>query len=543
MINNPQIQEEPINSKIENYYNICETQQQTLVNVKDFGAIGNGENDDWNAINNAYNTIKNTGGILYFPTGIYAISKPIQINTETDSLLLHNITIKGVDSTVPYFNSYSENPTKLAMNSNIIPTTNFSGDCLIKIGNVNNSLIVNIALIGAKTNQEVRTIDGIIYSSNSLQTNNSIRYCCLFRLKNGINAYNSPIFKCEYTNVQYCKNVGIIVRGDSRIVECEVSFCGTQLSGIPNEMKSSSIFQSDGYYGGTGIKVIDGAGNTSIIGGLIDWNCKGIVLDAASGVILNAVRFHNNAEQHIWIRSRGNGLGTCGFNISGCRFLGGGFLNGSLNGKSAITITNDSNFQLPIYGNICSNVFRYGDWDACEDSDQKLTEPTETCGPLNSSIIINTNCNVDLTLSANDFINCSVNGALGITQTSHNNLTKIKLLSNNISRKGWISGNVQLFEKDCFTPSTNGIPNWIGDNGDKVFNANSNPYDFDEFIYNSSSHSWIGINQRNIQFNTTSNRPALSEYSYSGFKYYDTTINKIIIWNGSIWIDCNGNIV
>lgn len=47
------------------------------VNVKDFGAKGDGSTDDYQAIQNAINSFGSNGGELYFPTGDYNISYPL----------------------------------------------------------------------------------------------------------------------------------------------------------------------------------------------------------------------------------------------------------------------------------------------------------------------------------------------------------------------------------------------------------------------------------------------------------------------------------
>ena len=50
-----------------------------FVNVKDFGAKGDGINDDISAINSAIKSLPPGGGTVYFPSGIYMISSPIFI--------------------------------------------------------------------------------------------------------------------------------------------------------------------------------------------------------------------------------------------------------------------------------------------------------------------------------------------------------------------------------------------------------------------------------------------------------------------------------
>jgi len=56
--------------------------EQNILNVKWFGAIGNGSADDWSAIQKGINYIlsnDHSGRTLYFPSGVYKISKPLII--------------------------------------------------------------------------------------------------------------------------------------------------------------------------------------------------------------------------------------------------------------------------------------------------------------------------------------------------------------------------------------------------------------------------------------------------------------------------------
>lgn len=528
-----------LNDRLDYYKEIL---NQIWVNVKDYGAKGDGTTDDWDAINNAVNAIKDVGGTLFFPTGIYPISKPIHVNEDSNVPLLHNIVLRGVDSNIPYYNSYGENPDKLAMNSNIVPTSDFVGDALIIFGRCSNTLVEHIALIGAKLKTDPRTVKGILYNSNPGVSNNGIRYCTIYSCTTGIDGYNAPILKVEYTNVQYSKDVGIVVRGDSRIVECEIGSSGVQLSGAPDEGHTTGIFQPSGYYGGVGILIIDSAGNTNIIGGLIDWNCKGIVCDAGAGLIINGTRFHHNAEQHIYFRARGGGLGALGFNVNGCRFLGGGFIIGSLNGKCAIGITNDSTFTAPVYGNISGNVFRLGDWQATENSDAYIATPTDTTGPINNAIGIYTTCPVDLTITGNDMVNDALTlGSIGVTQSGTNGeLTKIKFYGNNTKKLGWTSGNVRIYTKDN-QARVNAKPIYNGEvDGETTDNINTSIYTWNNYIWSTAENMWRGVNQRNVKYDTTSNRPTLSSYTDKGYEYFDITIGKRIVWDGVVWRDYNG---
>ena len=48
------------------------------------------------------------------------------------------------------------------------------------------------------------------------------------------------------------------------------------------------------------------------------------------------------------------------------------------------------------------------------------------------------------------------------------------------------------------------------------------------------------LEQNGIKRSTTANRPNLHD-AISGYQYFDTTINKMIIWVGGKWYDFNGN--
>lgn len=48
-----------------------------IVTVKDFGAKGNGTTDDYQAIQDALDSLSSNGGTIFFPEGVYAISAPL----------------------------------------------------------------------------------------------------------------------------------------------------------------------------------------------------------------------------------------------------------------------------------------------------------------------------------------------------------------------------------------------------------------------------------------------------------------------------------
>jgi hypothetical protein len=78
---------------------------RALINVKDYGAIGDGAHDDTIAIRNAVGAIPSTGGAVGFPIGEYKVTDTITIST-TGSHLVGT----GKRSTMFYFNPSSAKP-------------------------------------------------------------------------------------------------------------------------------------------------------------------------------------------------------------------------------------------------------------------------------------------------------------------------------------------------------------------------------------------------------------------------------------------------
>lgn len=75
------------------------TANQTVVNIKDYGAVGDGVTDDLAAFQEAllYMRVTLKGGRLVIPQGVYKISKPLKLyGTATTGL--HDITIEGSGS-------------------------------------------------------------------------------------------------------------------------------------------------------------------------------------------------------------------------------------------------------------------------------------------------------------------------------------------------------------------------------------------------------------------------------------------------------------
>lgn len=115
-------------------------------NVKFVGAKGDGETNDWEALQNAINT--NPSNMIVFPAGDYMIDKPLTTNYEnTQIIFLDGATIHVTENVTCFdvfhngFKLYNAN-----LNGNgIKPADPYSG-CAVKLNGVSNCVIENCTL-------------------------------------------------------------------------------------------------------------------------------------------------------------------------------------------------------------------------------------------------------------------------------------------------------------------------------------------------------------------------------------------------------------
>ena len=61
---------------------------QERINVRDYGAVGNGSTDDKQAIQNAINAVPSGGGVVYFPSGTYRITGKLTLSDTQNCIIL-----------------------------------------------------------------------------------------------------------------------------------------------------------------------------------------------------------------------------------------------------------------------------------------------------------------------------------------------------------------------------------------------------------------------------------------------------------------------
>src|SRR3989338_2706003 len=89
-----------------------------VVNVKDYGAVGDGVTDDTEAIQAAFNSFTDKYGTLYFPSGTYKITNTLTLPTNSSAENHTGLAIQGVGcfSTSIVNHSTSSNTPALLVN-------------------------------------------------------------------------------------------------------------------------------------------------------------------------------------------------------------------------------------------------------------------------------------------------------------------------------------------------------------------------------------------------------------------------------------------
>ena len=186
-----------------------------LINVKDYGAVGDGKTDDTDAIKEAASYLNENGGILYFPIGTYIVS----VNASNERVMYlnseKNIEIDFCKSTIQMTsNQYAVYNIAAAMNCTNVEfrNGNFIGDRLTHDYNTidsthawgfgilsTNNTICNII------NMEISNMTGdAIYTNTIYSGTTNISDCYLHHCRRmGITIVESDIVNVKNTNIQY----------------------------------------------------------------------------------------------------------------------------------------------------------------------------------------------------------------------------------------------------------------------------------------------------------------------------------------------------
>jgi len=248
-----------------------------IVDVRYYGAKGDGITDDTTAIQNAINSNK----IIYFPPGTYKITSPLSLNSnnylygnkkyskiivESDihiisTSLKNNITIEnlwfyGNGGAGNASNLYFTDCNDLTIKNCIIENAPNRG---INISTSNRVEIINNLLI---SNGKNKTSDGeTIYlglCTNSLIMGNKIYDTGT----HGINFFRSDQTNCSHNIIDTCGHTGITGSG---YTGGSAEFCIVEGNTIKNVSRSGIIIENGANYCSISNNTIDGACDYGII--------------------------------------------------------------------------------------------------------------------------------------------------------------------------------------------------------------------------------------------------------------------------------------
>lgn len=240
-----------------------------FVNVKSFGAVGDGVADDTNAIINAINFIKenfnsnnNTPNTLYFPTGTYKISNTIEI----------------------------PNIITLKTNGNVIIDTYFNGICFL-FNNTNIQTNNNNHYIGEKINGN--------FTFNNKNTERGNTIAIQFQTEESLSGVENFNSWNEYKNINInnyhiginliMKNLFIKTFSNVIITKCDYGiYFNSQISNSGERITFEKLTIGDS---DTGIYVKTSDLELNIINSSIDFTNKCITI-SDNGVIVKLTNCH-----------------------------------------------------------------------------------------------------------------------------------------------------------------------------------------------------------------------------------------------------------
>lgn len=327
---------------------------QNVFSVKDpaYGAKGDGATDDTTAILNAVATAKASKGRVHFPHGQYRVTASI-ITAATSAATFAGITFSGESGAWGYDGA--------VLSSVLVADANFAnGTAVLDLRYTTQTAVRDLAIdMSACVNQ----VTGIEYGDRALlafYSNHLLENCTIHHGYNGIRANNAGLIRARSNNISAHTNAGVYLQNYAGDSDFEGNYVNTNTG--------------YGYFLGTG------SGNTNIRGGKCEWNAYGIGIYDAQGVTIAGVQFDTNNYYHVGISCdvATTGLQPRSINVAGCRFLGGGTLDGgSVMGKAAIAFNiGSNNLRLVVTG----NTFRKAGTGASD------YDTTGTVGPLIAAI-------------------------------------------------------------------------------------------------------------------------------------------------------------
>jgi hypothetical protein len=356
-----------------------------VLNVKGFGAWGDGVHDDTDAIQEAVEFAKRAGGgIIALPVGSYLVSSPIQLNADPLALV-DNIAFVGIDG-VPTYNSH-------IMPSMIIASSSFPASSpILDMRYTVRTTVRNIGILGKGGSSGTYGIEyGERTSSGRSYSHHIVNNCSIHQNAYGIKASNSGLFRIDRNNISGNHYAGIGF----------LQFCGdSDLDG--NFINTNNVdYAADDLFTGCGIILNQASSNVNIRGGKIEWNAKGILIYGSNGTVISGVNFDVNKWAQIIISADNSAeFSAMGFSITGNRFMGGGtYATSGGIGKSHVYVRAGGSGTAQ--GAITGNTFRKSGTLAFDNN------TSGAVGPALYGVAAQGDGKIRLAIAGNEMIDCS----------------------------------------------------------------------------------------------------------------------------------------
>lgn len=274
-----------------------------VINVKDYGATGNGSTDDTSSIQNAINqAITKTGGTVYFPVGNYKITSKLTFTSDpVNNKLVRLLGEKGEDvqgsRLTGNFADYMISSTDVASQSLYM---------IEKLCIVNSNAAGKGVQFNGLAQGGIR--DCVIQASlSALVANlNSYNCTCINTQFIGIGAAagsigvvgaQSTFIGCSFTNWEVglrVFNAGVLIEGNRFEVNKTAIQIGYDLSGASSEMNGCTVSANSFEQNDTSI-YINAVGGLALIGNTI----TGTVSAYNGGTIVYGIRVAGNIDSGI----------------------------------------------------------------------------------------------------------------------------------------------------------------------------------------------------------------------------------------------------
>lgn len=334
----------------------------SVVNVIDFGAVGDGVNDDTSAIQAAINSVSTVGGEVFIPKGIYKVTSTIYIQSSSTTLIGENPStgsffIGGVDvdsTTLDYQGTGNEPVIAMGLQDESANRSSIQVRNLRVLGNmitgvygiqlrrgVINSIIENVYITRIDRGVHLRG-EGAVQSFNNKFYNCHVEHFTEFGIDIDEDGNGSIISGCKFANSRTlgaaptaCIRIGFATKANTIVIENN-SF------GAQNVLHHIKVYDADGII--ISGNEIEASGNSTVNANALVHLGDAATSSVVKGFSIIGNRFLGNskADRPISVADDAEGGVICGNSFSSSAWLQTSMIS---------TNSTEGNYDISIFGN------------------------------------------------------------------------------------------------------------------------------------------------------------------------------------------------